>query len=88
MAYLVVGVTNSILIDLLIKGCYFSFMSNDLQEKLAANLKRGGVVAAIITLLVSLFIIFLYRFSFICLDPELCARADKPLIIHQQKKSR
>jgi hypothetical protein len=58
-------------------------MSNDLQEKVAANLKKGGVIAAIITLLVSLIIIFLYRFSFICLDPELCAKVDKPLIIHQ-----
>jgi hypothetical protein len=58
-------------------------MSNDIQEKMAANLKRGGVIAAIITLLVSLLFIILYRFSFICLDPELCNRADKPLIINQ-----
>jgi len=58
-------------------------MSNDLQEKVAAKLKRGGVIAAIITLLVSLLFIFLYRFSYICLDPELCAGEDHPLIINQ-----
>ena len=58
-------------------------MPNDLQEKIAANLKKGGMIAAIITLLVTLIIIFLYRFAFICFDPELCAKVDKPLIIHK-----
>ena len=58
-------------------------MSNDLQEKVAANLKRGGVIAAIISLVVSLIIIFLYRFAYICFDPELCAKIDKPLVINK-----
>lgn len=58
-------------------------MSNQLQEKVIANLKRGGLIAVIISLLVSLIIILLYRFSFICLDPELCAKAERPLIINQ-----
>lgn len=58
-------------------------MSNQHQEKLIANLKRGGVIAAIISFLVSLIILFLHRFSFICLDPELCGKADRPLIIQE-----
>lgn len=43
----------------------------------------GGIVGAIISLLISLFLIYLSRFSFICLDPDLCNRADKPLITNQ-----
>jgi hypothetical protein len=58
-------------------------MSENLKAKVAEDLKKGGIVAAIITLLVSLFIIYLYRFSFICLDPELCGKLDKPLITNQ-----
>jgi len=58
-------------------------MLNELQERVIANLKRGGLIAAIISFLVSLIILFLYRFSFICLDPELCSKADRPLIIQE-----
>jgi len=58
-------------------------MSEKLKTKVPVDLKKGGIIAAIITLLVSLFIIFLYRFSFICLDPELCERLDKPLVVIQ-----
>ena len=58
-------------------------MSDQSMEKLAANLKKGGMIAAIITLLISLLFIFLNRYSFICLDSELCNQADKPLITNQ-----
>jgi len=58
-------------------------MSNQLQEKVIVNLKRGGLIAVIISLLVSLIIILLYRFSFICLDPELCGKADRHLMIQK-----
>jgi len=58
-------------------------MSEDLKNKVAGDLKKGGIIAAIVTLLVTLFIIFLYRFSFICLDPELCEGLDNPLTINR-----
>jgi len=59
-------------------------MSEDLKTKFAGDLKKGGIIATIITFIVSLIIILLYRFSFICLDPELCEDLDKPLIINQR----
>ena len=58
-------------------------MPNNLPEKVETNLKKGGIIAAIITLLVSLFFMFLNRYSFICLDPDLYERADKHLIVNQ-----
>jgi hypothetical protein len=58
-------------------------MLNYIREPVVASLKRWGFIAATITLLVSLLILFLYRFSYICLDPELCAGEDQPLIINQ-----
>jgi len=58
-------------------------MSDQPMEKLAANLKKGGMIAAIIAFLVSLLFIFLSRFSFICLDPELCDKIEMPLITNQ-----
>jgi hypothetical protein len=58
-------------------------MSDYPFEKGVTNIKKVGVIAVIIAFLISLFFIFLSRFSFICLDPELCDRADKPLITNQ-----
>lgn len=58
-------------------------MSDNHMAKLKTILLMGGIVGAIISLLISLFLIYLSRFSFICLDPDLCNRADKPLITNQ-----
>lgn len=58
-------------------------MPEDLKTKLAGDLKKGGIIAVIITFLVSLFIFYLYQFSFICLDPERCENLEKPLIINR-----
>jgi hypothetical protein len=58
-------------------------MSEDLKTKFAGDLKKGGIIATIITFIVSLIVMLLYRFSFICLDPDLCDSLDKPLTINQ-----
>lgn len=70
-------------IDMQIHSCYFGIMSNDLINEVAVNLKKGVIITAIITLLISLLFLFLNRFSFICLDPDLCDKINKPLITNQ-----
>ena len=40
----------------------------------------GGILFIIISILITLLMNFFSKYSFICLDPELCAKADRPLI--------
>jgi len=55
-------------------------MRGEFIEKVKKYLKVGGIVAVILSILISFFLYYLYRFTFICLDPDLCRKADKPLI--------
>jgi len=44
------------------------------------DIVTGGIVSVIISILISLFLCYLYRFTFICFDPELCERIKEPMI--------
>jgi len=55
-------------------------MGDEFIEKAKKYLKAGGIVAVILSILISFFLYYLYRFTFICFDPELCSKADKPMI--------
>jgi hypothetical protein len=55
-------------------------MRDEFIEKAKKNLRVGGVIALILSILISLFLYYLYRFTFICFDPELCYKNDRPII--------
>jgi len=54
-------------------------MGDEFIEKVKKYLKVGGVVAVILSILISFFLYYLYRFTFICFDPELCSKVDRPM---------
>ena len=60
--------------------CYFGSMKDEFIEKAKKYFKVGGILAVILSILISIFLYYLYRFTFICFDPELCGKADRPMI--------
>lgn len=60
--------------------CYFEIMLDEKIEKAKKYLQTGGIVAAIIAILISLFLHYLYKYTFICLDPEICERIKEPML--------
>jgi hypothetical protein len=60
--------------------CYFEFMLDDQIEKAKRYLQTGGIIAAIIVILITLFIRYLYKYTFICLDPEICEKIEEPML--------
>ena len=66
--------------DLLDDFCYFEIMLDEKIEKAKKLLQTGGIVAAIITILITLFLHYLYKYTFICLDPEICDRIKEPML--------
>jgi len=55
-------------------------MENNPYQEWKRKMKVGGLLLIILSILITLFISFLYKYSFICFDPELCRRAERPLI--------
>jgi len=55
-------------------------MGDEFIEKAKKYLKVSGVVAVLLSILISFFLYYLYRFTFICFDPELCNKVDRPMI--------
>jgi hypothetical protein len=55
-------------------------MGDEFIEKAKKYLKIGGIVAVIFSILISFFLYYLYRFTFICFDTKLCSEADRPII--------
>ena len=60
--------------------CYFGIMLDEKTEKAKKYLQTGGIVAAIIAVLITLFLNYLYKYTFICLDPEICERIKEPML--------
>ncbi len=69
-----------VLFDFLNKFCYFGIMLDEQIEKARKYLKTGGIAAAIIAILITLFLHYLYKFTFICLDSEICERIKEPML--------
>jgi len=55
-------------------------MLNEQIQKEKSYIKTGGIAAAIIAILITLFIRYLYKYSFICLDPEICEKIKEPML--------
>ena len=66
--------------DFLNDYCYFKIMQEDQMEKARKYLQTGGIVTAIIAILIALFLHFLSKYTFICLDPEICERIKAPML--------
>ena len=43
-------------------------------------LQTGGIAAAIVAILITLFLRYLYRYTFVCLDPEICEKIKEPML--------
>ena len=66
--------------DFLDDYCYFEIMLDEKIEKAKKHLQTGGVVAVIIAILITLLLHYLYKYTFICLDPEICERIKEPML--------
>ena len=66
--------------DFLVGFCYFEIMQNEQIEKAKSYIKIGGIAAAIIAILITTFLHFLFRYTFICLDPEICEKIKEPML--------
>jgi len=66
--------------DLLAEICYFEIVLNDQIEKVKKDLQTGGIVAAIIAILITILLHYLYDYAFICLDPEKCEKIKAPML--------
>ena len=66
--------------DFLVGFCYFEIMLNEQIEKAKRHLQTGGIAAAIIAILITLFLHYLYKYTFICLDPEICEKIKEPML--------
>lgn len=55
-------------------------MLDEKIELAKKHLQTGGIAAAIIAILITLFIRYLYKYSFICLDPEICEKIKEPML--------
>ncbi len=66
--------------DLLAGFCYFEIMLGEQIKKAKNHIKTGSIVAAIIAILITLFLHYLYKYTFICLDPEICEKIKEPML--------
>jgi len=66
--------------DLLAEFCYFEIMLNDQIEKAKKDLQTGGIAAAIIAILITILLHYLYDYAFICLDSEKCEKIKAPML--------
>ncbi len=66
--------------DFLDDYCYFGIMLDEQIEKAKKHLQTGGIVAVIIAILITLFLHYLYKYTFICLDPEICEKIKEPML--------
>ena len=55
-------------------------MQEEQIEKAKKYLQEVGIIAVIIAILVTLFIRYLYKYTFICLDPEICEKIEEPML--------
>jgi hypothetical protein len=55
-------------------------MGNDFIEKAKKYLRVGEILAVILSIFISFFLYYLYRFTFICFDLELFSKTDRPII--------
>jgi len=55
-------------------------MQDEQIEKAKRHLQTGGIVAAIIAILITIFLGYLYKYTFICLDPEKCEKIKEPML--------
>jgi len=55
-------------------------MQEEYIKKNRKYLQKGGIVTAIIAILITLFVHYLYKYTFICLDPEICERIKAPML--------
>ena len=60
--------------------CYFEIMLDEKIERARKYLQTGGIAAAIIAVLITLFLHYLYKYTFICLDPEICEKIKEPML--------
>ena len=60
--------------------CYFEIMLDEQIEKARKHLQTGGIVATIIAVLITVFLHYLYKYTFICLDPEICEKIKEPML--------
>jgi len=62
----------SIGIDGTIKFCYFELMQEEFIRKAKKYIKQGSFIAVVLSILITLFLYYLYRYSFICYNPRFC----------------
>ena len=55
-------------------------MLDEQIEKARKYIKTGGIVTAIIVILITVFLHYLYKYTFICLDPEICEKIKEPML--------
>ncbi len=55
-------------------------MQEEQIEKAKKYLQEVGIIAVIIAILVTFFIRYLYKYTFICLDPEICEKIKEPML--------
>ena len=55
-------------------------MIDEQIEKARKYIKTGGIVTAIIVILITVFLHYLYKYTFICLDPEICEKIKEPML--------
>ena len=55
-------------------------MLDEKIEKAKKHLQTGGIVTAIIAILITIFLSYLYKYTFICLDPEKCEKIKEPML--------
>ena len=55
-------------------------MQEEYINRAKKYLQTGGIAAAIVAILITVFLHFLYKYTFICLDPEICERIKEPML--------
>jgi hypothetical protein len=55
-------------------------MQEEYIEKVKKHLQTGGIVAAIVAILITLFLHYLYKYTFICSDHEICEKIKEPML--------
>jgi hypothetical protein len=55
-------------------------MQEEYINRAKKYLQTGGIAAAIVAILITVFLHFLYKYTFICLDPEICKRIKEPML--------
>ena len=48
--------------------------------KLRDDIRKGSIVAIVVSALVALLLYFMSKITFMCLDPDICSKLNEPMI--------